>query len=116
MTYLSPSFHSLLPGMHSKGMYSLDTFEGFVSVLPTDPCTRGLFCVLPILFFFPEEEICMWNRNGINFPNVSSQQKCICSVSLGLCLSVYFHGEARFSVWTPAEHLITPVQERQFSK
>lgn len=50
-----------------KGSYSLSTFEGFVSVFPTDPCTSGLFCV-----FFPEK-ICMWDRNGIAFPHESSQ-------------------------------------------
>lgn len=69
-----------------------------------------------IIFFFPEEKICMWDRNSINLLYESSQQKCICNVSLGLCLSAHFHGEARFSVRAPAEHLITSVQEKQFSK
>lgn len=51
-----------------KGACSLATFEAFVSALPIDPCTTGLFCVLPVLFFFLSEEICMWDRNGISFP------------------------------------------------
>lgn len=68
MTYLSPSFHSLLPGMHSKGTYSLDTFEGFVSVLPTDPCTGGLFCVLPILFFFQKRKSACGIEMVLTFP------------------------------------------------
>lgn len=48
---------------------------------------RPPLCLAHITFF-PEEEICLWDRSGINFSTMSSQQNCICSMSLGPCQAI----------------------------
>lgn len=62
-----------------QSTYSLNTFEGFVSVLPIDPCTGGLFCVCTYYFFF-------------------QKRKSACGIEIVLTCSMRAHSRSAFAM------------------
>lgn len=93
-----------------KGACSLATFEAFVSALPIDPCTTGLFCVLPVLFFFQKKKSACGIEMVLAFPCELAAElhlQCVTGAVPG-----YFHWDMRCNVWTPAEHPMALVQEK----
>lgn len=67
MTYLSLSFDSLVPGIHSKALILSLPLKALCQPSPQILVPQASF----VAFF--SEKICMWDRNGITFPNRSSQ-------------------------------------------